>query len=90
LLGADEKSNRLQFTVDILNVGNLINSEWGVANLVNQRNLMQYRGRDAAGNAQFTANFQPGTQGFPEESFRPSFNLNQTWSAQVGIRYIFR
>lgn len=90
LLGKDETGNKLQLTFDILNVGNLINSEWGVANLINQRNLMQYRGRDANGNAQFTANFQAGVGAFPQESFRPNFDLSQTWSGQVGIRYIFK
>lgn len=90
LLGKDENSNKLQFTLDVLNVGNLINSEWGVGQSTIQRNLMQYRGRDAQGNAQFTANFQPSTSRFPQESFQPIFSLNQTWTAQAGIRYIFR
>jgi hypothetical protein len=88
-LGMDETKNKLQFTVDILNVGNLINSKWGVGETTIQSNLMQYRGRDGEGNAEFTANLQPGTQNFPRESFRSIFDITQTWSAQIGIRYIF-
>lgn len=88
-LTKNEDRHKLQLTLDVLNFGNLINSEWGVGNQVVQSNLMQYRGRDANGNAQFTATFQPGTSNFPQESYLPIFNLSQTWSAQVGVRYIF-
>lgn len=80
---------RIQLTADILNVGNMINSEWGVAPTTVQRNLLNFEGLDGNGNPQFTVNNQSGTDNFPEVSFRPNININQTWSAQVGFRVIF-
>lgn len=82
-------STRIQLTADILNVGNMLNSEWGVAPTTVQRNLMNFAGLDGDGNPRLTLNNQPGTTDFPEMSFRPNININQTWSAQVGFRIIF-
>lgn len=81
--------HKLQLTFDILNLGNLINSEWGVSQTPVQSNLLQYRGPDAGGNATFTVNNAPGSDSAPTESFRRNININQTWSAQVGVRYMF-
>jgi hypothetical protein len=78
--------HKLQLTFDILNVGNLINNEWGVSRSAVQTNPMVYQGADANGNAQFTVASQivPGA-----ESFRQNTNINNTWSAQFGVRYMF-
>jgi hypothetical protein len=82
-------TSRIQLTADILNFGNMINSEWGVAPTTVQRNLLNFGGLDSEGNPRFTMNNQPGTTNFPEMSFRPNISVNQTWSAQVGFRIIF-
>jgi hypothetical protein len=79
----------LQLTFDVLNFGNLINNEWGVSKSPVQTNLMQYRGVDAQGNATFTVNNAPGSSAPATESFRDNININNTWSAQFGIRYLF-
>jgi hypothetical protein len=82
-------AHKLQVTFDILNLGNMINSEWGVTQTAVQSSLLQYRGSDANGNATFTVNNASGTDAPPTESFRKNININNTWSAQVGIRYLF-
>lgn len=81
--------NKLQFTLDILNIGNLINSEWGVGQTGVQTNLLNFAGLDANNNPRFTLNTVPGTTDYPETSFRSVIALTETWSAQVGVRYIF-
>ena len=81
--------HRLRIHLDILNFGNLINNEWGVAQTTIQRNLMNFEGIDANGNAQFTLNSVSGTDEFPEVSYRKLIDITQTWSAQIGLRYLF-
>jgi hypothetical protein len=78
--------HKMQITFDVLNLGNLINDEWGVSRIPVQRNPLVYRGPDANGNATFTVNYP--SQGL-DESFRQSISLNNTWSAQFGVRYLF-
>lgn len=82
-------SHKLQFTFDVLNLGNLINSEWGVSQTPIQRSLMRYQGTDANGRGTFTLNNAPGSDAPPTESFRKSINIGNTWSAQLGVRYMF-
>jgi len=67
----------------------MINDEWGVTTTFAQRNLLNYRGVDANGNAQFTLNYVSGTSDVPTETSRSIFDLNQTWRAQIGFRYLF-
>ncbi len=77
----------LQLTFDVLNVGNLINDTWGVSESPVQNNPMTYEGPDGDGNATFTVNTPSG--GFGDDNFRRNININNTWSAQFGVRYIF-
>lgn len=82
-------SHKLQFTFDVLNLTNLINSEWGVTKSPVQSSLLNFRGADENGNATFTVNNAPGSDAPPTESFIRNININNTWSAQLGVRYIF-
>lgn len=82
--------HRLQVSFDVLNIGNLLNNTWGVTQLPVQRNLMTLdRERsDVNGDAAFTVNYtSAGDLG--TESFRDDINISNTWSAQVGVRYLF-
>lgn len=81
--------NKLQFTLDILNAGNLLKSSWGVSEVENQNNLLNYRGRNANDEPVYRLNTVPGTSNFPTETFRSSTSFNNTWRMQVGIRYVF-
>ena len=46
--------NTLQLTVDIFNVGNLLNRNWGRAQFANRTALLSYQGYNAAGQPVFT------------------------------------
>ncbi|WP_194776663.1 TonB-dependent receptor [Pararhodonellum marinum] len=81
------KANTIQVSLDILNFGNMINNEWGVQRLVNQPQLLNYAGRNAAGEPQYRINLDRNN--LPTETFRPNVNLSQVWQMQFGVRYIF-
>ncbi len=89
-LSRDVNRHRLQFRVDILNFGNLLKDSWGVGRGTVQTNLMNFEGVDGNGNGQFTINAVQGQAGtYPAEVTIPLFELAQTWSAQLGVKYIF-
>tara|TARA_R110001583_G_scaffold135989_1_gene287799 strand:+ start:2416 stop:5538 length:3123 start_codon:yes stop_codon:yes gene_type:complete len=75
-------SNSIQFTIDILNFGNLLNSNWG---LVQQPNSVQPIGVEVDGNNVPTYTFDGDIQ----ESFGYDASLLSRWQAQFGIRYSF-
>ncbi len=89
MLQAGANRYKLQAYLDVLNFGNLINSEWGVGETNVQNNLMNFQGVDASGNGMFTINTISGTDEFPATTYRPIFALSQTWSAQIGLRLSF-
>lgn len=82
--------NKLQLTVDILNIGNLFNSNWGVAQVPFQSNPLSYRGTNDAGEPVYRLNTIPGTSDFPTTTYRYTTDvLGSAWRMQVGVKYIF-
>lgn len=79
---ASEKKNTIQFSVDVLNLGNLLNSDWG---LIQQPISVQPIGVTVnAGNIPtYTFN------GAQTKTFSYDASLASRWQAQFGIRYIF-
>lgn len=88
-------TNTLQVSVDILNVGNLLNSEWGVnKNMAssNYGNILKYEGRDAGnvpGFSMVKIKDASGNSVYPTESYTTYLDYNQCWQLQLGIRYFF-
>ncbi|MGA1544426.1 MAG: carboxypeptidase regulatory-like domain-containing protein [Saprospiraceae bacterium] len=81
--------NKLQLTLDFLNFGNLLNSNWGIPKVVNQSTLLNYRGQ-TNGVPTYRLNAISGTSNLPTETFRNTTNiLGNTWRLQMGIKYIF-
>lgn len=78
---ASEKKNTIQFSVDILNVGNLLNSDWGVVQVPTS---VQPIGVAVAGTTP-TYTFT-NTQ---TKTFNYDASLVSRWQMQFGIRYIF-
>ena len=76
------KDNSLQFSIDILNIGNLINSNWG---LVQQPNAIQPIGVSVDGSGNPTYTFDPNLK----KSFVYNSSLLSRWQMQFGLRYIF-
>lgn len=79
---ASENKNTIQFSVDVLNLGNLLNSDWG---LIQQPISVQPIGVTVnAGNIPtYTFN------GAQTKTFSYDASLASRWQAQFGIRYIF-
>lgn len=77
----DGKTNTIQFSIDILNVGNMMSSEWG---LIQQPNNIQPIGV-SVDNGNPTYTFNPDQK----ETFGYDSSLASRWQMQFGLRYIF-
>ncbi len=77
------KSNTLQLSLDILNLGNLLNRSWGNRQLVGNNRLIE-TSYLAANPDTPTFTFRGGNQTYFTDT-----SLNSRWRAQVGVRYIF-
>ncbi|WP_456422794.1 TonB-dependent receptor [Lutibacter sp.] len=75
-------TNAIQFSIDILNVGNLLNSNWG---LVQQPNAVQPIGVTVDSSGTPTYSFNPDLQ----DTFVYNATLLSRWQMQFGLRYIF-
>ena len=82
--------NTVQFTLDILNFGNLINSDWGKLKSINTSAPLVLANTIIPGSStlpQFrlaVANSQIITK-----TFRDNVSINSTYSIQFGLRYLF-
>lgn len=79
---SSEKTNTIQFSIDVLNIGNLLNSDWGLVQVETSR---QPIGVSVNGANEPTYTFD-GTQ---TKTFNYEAGLLSRWQAQFGIRYIF-
>ena len=77
-----DKTNTIQFTIDVLNIGNLLNSDWG---LVQQPNSLQPVGVSVDGSGTPTYSFNTNQT----KTFGYDSSLLSRWQAQFGLRYIF-
>ncbi|MBU2997443.1 TonB-dependent receptor [Cellulophaga baltica] len=75
-------TNKIQFSVDILNVGNLINSDWGVIQVPNNLNPV---GVSVDDTNTPTYTFDPTLT----ETYGFDTSLLSRWQMQFGLRYIF-
>lgn len=75
------KRNTLQVGVDIKNIANLLNHEWGLYKQVNNTSLLGYS------NGAFTMNKNGNTK--LTETYGDFQSLKSTYSIQFSVRYIF-
>lgn len=79
------KKQNLQVRADFYNIGNMINSSWGVSDRVVMTRPLTYTKIDGEYKYQFTR-----TAGeLRTEIYDPSVTLGDVWQAQIGIRYSF-
>jgi hypothetical protein len=76
--------NKFQISLDILNVGNLINSSWGVRQFATQTSLAQPIGVSVADGVP-TYSFDTAQK----QTFFNDFSLESRWQIQLGLRYSF-
>ncbi|NJO02006.1 MAG: hypothetical protein HC880_10210, partial [Bacteroidia bacterium] len=87
------KRNTLQFRMDILNFGNMINREWGVSQSTIQTSPVQAQGVTAEGVPVFRMATNVTSSGIrvPLTPGNVQYNasVNDVWQLQFGFRYIF-
>ncbi len=84
------KTNTLQFSLDCLNFGNLLNSEWGVFQTnsgSNNGRILKYEGKDDANVPSYSMVKVNGE--YPTKTYDYNYNYGQVWQLQLGVRYIF-
>jgi hypothetical protein len=87
------RRNSFQFRADILNFGNLLNSDWGVGRrLVNAQPLIvpsstQGGPADSQGRAQYRMRLISGQM--MTKSLEPTASLSDVYRVQFSIRYTF-
>lgn len=80
--------NTIQLRADIFNVGNLLNSAWGVSNFVNTFSPLASSGvNSVTGIPQFKMNLVNNIPVY--STYRKSTSIGDVWQAQFGVRYIF-
>ncbi|HVZ97948.1 MAG TPA: carboxypeptidase regulatory-like domain-containing protein [Chitinophagaceae bacterium] len=77
----------LEFSVDILNLPNLISKNWGIRDLYTINNPLTFKGIDAGGAPTYTlAEFNKALVTQPYED---NVSTSSTWGMQLGLRYKF-
>ncbi len=91
------RRHSLQLSLDILNVGNFLNNDWGLRKELNSGSSFNYALLNVAsvtpdGVPSFnmiSINDASGKRVLPDTPYRTWFDVRNTWSMQVGLRYIF-
>ncbi|GAA4401844.1 carboxypeptidase regulatory-like domain-containing protein [Nibrella viscosa] len=90
------KRNAIQLSVDVQNLLNLLNSNWGLARSASRTNLLNFVGYEtpntntAATTGRPIYSFAEQSQGIAlTESFINNLTLASRWQLQLGLRYIF-
>jgi hypothetical protein len=87
---AGKSMNTLQLCLDVKNVLNLFNSNWGVSKYMNpdlnEGRILKYEGVDNEGYATFST---PKAVNGNVDVWKRYVNIGQCWYASVGIKYLF-
>jgi hypothetical protein len=86
------KRNTIQLSADILNVGNLLNKNWGITNYYNQSNILvpvNASSISATGSVKPTYKLNPYNNTMLTKTYSDYVGYSSTYSIQFGIRYIF-
>ncbi len=86
-----KQMHKLEISLDFMNVGNLLNSKWGVAkNLADSNNgrILKYEGKDENNIPMFSM-YRNKVGEAPTESWSYIKSYDQCWKLQLGIRYTF-
>lgn len=87
-------NGQLDVTMDLLNVLNLINSEWGEIRFTsfNNTNLFTFEGYDDQGRTEFSfreSSFQNEEGEFDRDEIFQRSDIPSRWQLQLGVRYTF-
>jgi hypothetical protein len=88
-------TNKLQLSLDVLNVGNILNSEWGTYKdmaSANNGGILRFEGVDSNNEPIYSVPMITDSEGnnvYPTETFSSRYDYLDLWSLQIGIRYVF-
>ncbi len=82
------KRNTIQLRVDIFNIGNMLDSDWGVGRRFITTTPLQARGVDATGTPKYRVASQLLTES-TRRTYDWGASINDVWNLQLGVRYIF-
>ncbi len=86
------KRNTFQVSLDILNFGNLLNKNWGIAQQLNQGNILTQSNINnvtPTGAVRPTFRLNPFNNTMLTNTFNNNISYFSTYSIQLGLRYIF-
>jgi hypothetical protein len=89
------KKQTFQFRADIINAGNLLNSDWGVSQRVSTANILNVSTAPSVANnytPTFTLQTQTDDQGrryLAKDTYQNNTSVSNVWQAQFTLRYIF-
>jgi hypothetical protein len=85
-LGGQRHSGQIRF--DITNVGNLLNSDWGVGQRLVQNQILTNAAADAQGRATYRMAVVNGA--LPGTSFQPTTFASDVYVMMLSFRYNFK
>jgi len=83
------QKNTLQFSCDILNASNLLNSDWGVAKQLTVSNAAILKPVSPAANNSPKFQLAEVNSKLPTSTFTNTLSTSSTYRIQIGLRYIF-
>jgi outer membrane receptor protein involved in Fe transport len=86
------RRNTLQFSLDVVNFGNLINREWGRIRTINASQILLPQNTSslvAGGTVKPTFWLATDRGNLISETFRDVLSVSATYSIKIGLRYIF-
>ncbi len=95
LTGKERNKHTLRLSADIINVGNLLNSNWGILKQFATFSPLKYEGKGATGTPNegkplFSFPYLDAANEVPyTSSFIDNTGILSRWQLQIGIRYIF-
>ena len=85
-----KSTNTLQFNLNVKNLLNLFNDNWGVSKYMNSDlqsgRILKFDGVDGDGYPVFST---PAAVSGSTQTWKPNTNVGQCWYASVGIKYMF-
>ena len=86
-----QNRHTIRLSADILNVGNLLNKNWGIVKSPAVTNFLRYEGLAADGKTpSYSFTLQDAANQIPyTNSFSNSTSIASRWQMQFGIRYLF-
>lgn len=86
------KRNTLQFSLDVVNFGNLLNNEWGRIRTVNASTILVPQNANSlipGGTVKPTFWLKDDRGNLVSETFRDVLSVSATYGMKLGLRYIF-